>query len=674
MAAARIRMLGTFLATAPDGVPLAFPTRKTEALLARLSRHPGERTSRARLAGLLWPDRPDAQGRASLRQALTALRRVLESAGAAGPSSGGDVVLLPADAVEVDVVLLERELAREAPDGERIAALCRGPLLADFPPVEDAFDAWIDEERMDLSRRILARLRALLPQSLALHRAGTGTGGGELESGSAEQTGLALADAALALDPRFEPAYRARMAILARRGDRAAALQEYERCRAVLARETGVGPGRETEALREEVVSAGRPVRERARPARSLAILPFEILEDDPRHALLARGLYEDLVGALSRFRTLRVIARDSVERLARRASDVVETGRTVGAGYLLATSVRAGIGRLRLSLRLVEAESSRQLWADRFDVDLAGAFEAQDRITRAVTAALAVQIEASELEEALRRPPERLEAYECWLRGMHGMRRGTREADLEARRLFERALEMTPGFARAYSGLSLSYFNDWSCAAWERWDETERKAYDYALEATRLDDRDHVTHCILGRILLYRREYERGIEHLRRAVALNPNDADVLAHACIGHGFYGDPGPAVALEADARAIHPFHPDWYFVAFGVSRFVARQPREALERLERAADLVVDGRAYMAAARAHLGDVEGARADARCFVERFARAIAGGRPFAPEDSVRWILRVNPLRRDEDRAHLLDGLARAGVVIPPGAAAR
>jgi TolB-like protein len=655
MPGARIRLLGTFEATTADGAPLAFPTRKTEALLARLARHPGERVSRARLAGLLWPDRPDAQGRASLRQALAALRRVLEAAGASGPSAGGDVAALPGDGVEVDVELLERELARDAPDGDRIAALCRGPFLADFPPVADAFDAWVDAERADLSRRLLARLRALL--------AG-GAGGGE-------QAGLAVADAALALDPRFEPAYRARMAIHALRGERAAALQEYERCRAILAREGGIGPGRETEALRREILAGQAPPGAAARPAPSLAILPFQILDDEPRHALFARGLYEDLVGALSRFRTLRVIARDSVERLAGRASDGIETGRTVGAGYLLSTSVRAGAGRLRLSLRLVEAETARQLWADRLDVDLGGAFEAQDRITRSVTAALALQIDASELEAALRRPPERLEAYECWLRGMHAVRRGTREADLEARRLFERALELEPGFARAFSGLSLSHFNDWSCAAWERWDETERKAYDYALEATRLDDRDHVTHCILGRILLYRREHERGIAHLRCAVELNPNDADVLVHACLGHGFYGDPERASALEADARALHPFHPEWYLPVFGASRLFARRPGEALERLERAADLFVDVRAFMAAARAHLGDARGAREDARRFGERFGRSIAGGRPFAPEDPVRWLLRVNPLRRDEERTYLLEGLARAGLPVRAGA---
>ena len=138
-----------------------------------------------------------------------------------------------------------------------------------------------------------------------------------------------------------------------------------------------------------------------------------------------------------------------------------------------------------------------------------------------------------------------------CWLRGMRTMRLGTREADLEARRDFERALSIDPAYARAHSGLSLSYFNDWSCAAWDRWDENERKAFEHALEAARLDEHDHVTHCILGRILVCRREFERAAEHLARALALNPNDPDVLAHLALGRAYLGE--PELGLELGSR-------------------------------------------------------------------------------------------------------------------------
>lgn len=660
MPAARIRLLGPFEVTPPGGDPVVFPTRKAEALLARLARRPGDRVSRVHLAGLLWPDRPDVQGRASLRQALAALRRLLAVAGVEGPTAGGDAVALPLGSVEVDVAELEQALAARPIDAARVAALCRGPFLAGFPPVEDTFEAWAEAERAALTRRVLELLRP------ALAAAASADG-----DPAAPARALALADAALALEPAYEPAWRARMTVLARAGDRAAALQEYERCRAALARGVGVPPGPGTEALRRELAAPPAPARApaAARAAPSLAVLPFEILDDDPRHALFARGLAEELVGALSRFRGLRVIARESVERFTDRASDGIETGRMVGAGYLLSTSVRAAGQRLRVSLRLVEAATSRNVWADRLDLtpgDLGDAFAAQERIARSVAASLALELDAAALAAALRRPPDELEAYECWLRGQHELRRGTREADLSARRLFERALEVAPGFARAYSGLSLSWFNDWSCTAWERWDETERRAYEYALEAARLDDRDHATHWILGRILLYRREFDRGIDHLRRAVALNPSDADALANLCVGSAFYGEPERAVALEDEVRRVHPFHPAFYYAYFGLGRFVARRPREAAERFARAADLSVDGRAFLAAAYAHRGEDGLAREDARAFQTRFARDIAGGKPFDPADPVRWILRVNPFRLETDRAYLVEGLARAGLV--------
>lgn len=651
-------MLGSFEVTPEGGTPVELGPRKVAALLVRLARRPGERITREHLAGLLWPDRPDEQGRGSLRQALTALRRSLAEAGLEGPSAGGEAVALPAGAFEVDAIELERALAERPAEPARVAALCRGPLLAGFPPVEDAFDAWVEGQRTALARRVLEAVRPALD---AAQRPG---------EPAAPEALLAIADAALALEPAHEPAVRARMAILARTGDLAGALQEHERCRALLAREVGAEPGPETEALRRALAEARAPARGPAAPrdAPSLAVLPFELLDDEARHGLFARGLEEELLAALARFRGLRLIARGSVERFAAGASDGVETSRLVGAGYLLATTARAAGGRLRLSLRLVEARSSRTLWAERLDVspgDLADAFAAQERIARAVAAALALEVDEAELAAALRRPPDRLEAYECWLRGRHELRQGTPEADLRARRLFERALELAPGFARAWAGLSLSWFNDWSCMAWERWDETERQAYTLALEGARLDDRDPVTQAILGRVLVYRREFERGLAHLRRAVALNPSDPDALANLCVGAAYCGEAGEAVALEAEVQRVHPFHPALYHAYFGLAHFVARAPPEAVRRWEHAADASVDGRALLAAAQAHAGDVAPARENARCFADRFARRIAGGGPSRPGDPVRWILRVNPLRREEDRAYLVEGLERAGL---------
>jgi TolB-like protein len=644
LAVATIRLLGG-LEVAIGDRRVALPTRKAEALLARLARRPGDAVARARLAGLLWPDRPDEQGRASLRQALASIRRAFVDAGAPDPIAGGDAVALVPEAVEVDAARLDRALLAGGP-GDALAG-ARGPLLEGFPPVADPFDDWLDGERAALARRLLDAIRARLDA--------------ERDPGAL----LALADAGLAIDPAFEDGWRARMRALALRGDAAAALGEYGRCREALQRAVGGAPGPATEALRASI-AAPAPAAARPRGPPALAVLPFEVLSGDAAHEPFARGLEEDVVAALTRFRSLRVLARASS------TADALAVAAAANADYLLAGNVRAAAGRLRVGARLVEADTGAQLWADRFEGDLADVFGLQDRVARAVVSALALRIDEHELADALRRPPTSLEAYGCWLRGMEHVRRGSTDADLEARRLFERALAIDPAYARGWSGLSLSFFNDWSCAAWERWDENARRAQEHAERATRLDDRDHVGQLVLGRILLYRREFARAEEHLARALALNPNDPDLLAHAALGFALLGDAARALAAAAEARALHPFHPDWYFPCFALGHFVARDPPAELDLLARAPDRMVDTRAFMAAARARLGDLAGARAEAARYLETFARKIVRAPAFAPDAPARWVLHVNPFRRGEDRAQLAAALARAGLALPPGAA--
>jgi TolB-like protein len=392
------------------------------------------------------------------------------------------------------------------------------------------------------------------------------------------------------------------------------------------------------------------------RRAPILAVRPFEILSPDASHELFARGLEEDVLAALSRFRHLHVLGPAADRRAA-------DGERGAEADYLLLGSIRASAGRLRVNARLVDGRSGAEIWGERAEADLADVFSVQDRIAGAVVATLAARIDEAELAQALRQPGATVDAYGCWLRGMRSVRVGTREADLEARRHFERALSIDPAYARAYSGLSLSHFNDWSCAAWERWDENERLAFEYATQATRLDERDHVTHCILGRILLYRREFARAAEHFDRALALNRNDPDVLAHLALGHAYLGDPERGLELGLAARRLNPVHADWYFPCIAANHFVARRPREGLELVERAPDGHVDTRAFMAAAYGHLGEAARAREHAAKFLERFRGGIV--RDGTAADAVSWMLRVNPFRREEDLAYLLDGLSRAGL---------
>ena len=165
----------------------------------------------------------------------------------------------------------------------------------------------------------------------------------------------------------------------------------------------------------------------------------------------------------------------------------------------------------------------------------------------------------------------------------------GTVEADAEARRFFERALEIDPAYARAYAGLSLSHFNEWSCQAWAQWDEKERLAHDYARRALSLDETDAMVQVVLGRILVYRRRYDEAAHHLERALLLNPNDTDVLVHAGLCQAYLGDPEAALATASKAMRLNPAFPPWYAAPAGLSLFMLGRDRECLELCASSAD-------------------------------------------------------------------------------------
>ncbi|HEX7127581.1 MAG TPA: BTAD domain-containing putative transcriptional regulator, partial [Thermodesulfobacteriota bacterium] len=556
--------------------------------------------------------------------------------------------------VEDDVAALEAALA----DGgtaalASAAALYTGDFLEGFALDEEPFEDW--------RRREAARLRARTLDGLGrlLHR--------YVEAGDAEAA-LALGERLLALDPAAEETHRALMRLHIDRGALGAAMRQYERCRAALEAELGVPPSAETEALRRQIRPRPQGPSERADPARPIvAVLPFANLSEDPAQGYFARGFAEDVLRELSRFRSLGVIASQSSFAVDPHLPPA-EIGERLGARYLLFGSVRkpaAAAGSVRIGAELVDAETGRYVWTHRYDVAADALFDTQDDIVRGVVAGLALRIDEAELGRVRTRRLGDLGAYDCWLKGLESLRRGTLESHGEARALFQRALEADPRFARAHAGLSLAHFNDWSCHAWDHWDECERLAFHHAAEAVALDDADHVTQFILGRILIYRREFERGEWHLDRAYALNPNDAHILTHMALARAYLGQADRGIEAARTAMRLNPFHDDWYFALAAAPHFVGRRLEEAVSLALRAPDAAVDVRAYLAAALAHLGRTDEARRYLDGFLRLFRTKITAGREPEPDEPGRWLLHVNPFKREEDRAYLLAGLEKAGM---------
>lgn len=660
-----IRLLGDF-AIVLDGAPVTLPTRKSAALLAILAMPPGAVITRERLAELLWSRSAEAQARGSLRQAVAQLRKALEDDFGTLIETVGPGLRLASPGVEVDAVTLEQALSAGSPADLKLAErLYRGEFLAGLAIEEAPFEDWRATEAERLRRGLLRGLQTLLAR--------------HVERGDLEVS-LDLGERLVRLEPLAEETYQALMRLHLGRGALGPAMREYQRCRAALAAGLSVAPSAETEALRR-AIRARPPTPAADRPSAReesefgvlpvLAVLPFsdtgETAEDAGRYYFV-RGFSEDVVSALARFRSLRVISAQSSFAEADLQASPREIGEALGAHYLLVGSLGRGKERVRLSTELLDVRAGHLVWSDRHEVSTTRLPETRDAIARGVAAALAARIDGDLLRQSMRKPLDSLEVYDCWLRGMARLRLGTPESLVEGRPLFRRALELDPGFARAHSGLSLTYFNDWSCLAWQRWHEDERMAFEHARDGAALDETDHVTHFVLGRVLLYRREFARAEQHLDRAEALNPNDADMLAQLAIADAYLGRPERGSERIALAMRLNPYHDDWYFAYAVYPNFVARRLETAIAFGLKAPHVATDVTAYLASASAHLGQLEAARRHLASFRQMFRRNIIQGREPAAEEPMRWLLHVNPFSRIEDAQFWAEGLGRAGLVIP------
>lgn len=264
----------------------------------------------------------------------------------------------------------------------------------------------------------------------------------------------------------------------------------------------------------------------KASPDRpSIAVLPFLNLSGDSEQEYFADGVVEDIITALSRFKSLFVIARNSSFTYKGKTVDVRQVGRELGVRYILEGSVRKAGGRLRITGQLVESATAAHLWADRFDGSLEDVFDLQDRITTSVVGAIAPKIDRAEIERARRKPAENLDAYDCFLRGLAMMHVLTRESFDAAIRLFYRAIELDPDFSTPYGLIGSCYSRrkngGWTVDAEREEAETAR----LASHVSRDGGDDALALCASGYALAYVcRDYERGVALIDRGLAINQN------------------------------------------------------------------------------------------------------------------------------------------------------
>jgi adenylate cyclase len=386
----------------------------------------------------------------------------------------------------------------------------------------------------------------------------------------------------------------------------------------------------------------------------SIAVLPFVNMSGDPEQEFFADGLTEDIITALSRFRDLFVISRNSAFVYKNRAVRIQEVAAELGVQYVVEGSVRKAGRRVRVTVQLIDAESDRHVWAERYDRELEDIFAIQDEVTAAIVATLPGRVEAASHDRAKGKPTDSMAAYECVLAGKVLHHRSTAQDNAEAQRVLGRAITLDPKYAHAHAWLACVLGQSWIYSWCADRDATFQRVSEELQTALALDENDSDVHRILAALNLVRRDHDRAMYHQERALGLNPNNDLIVVQQGELLTWLGRPEEGIEWIEKAMRLNPYHPERYWSHLGRAYFVAQRYADAIESFARISRPDHTHHAFLAAACAQLGDDVAARAHAREVTTR-----------QPEFTVDDYLATLHYKRESDRTHLREGLLKAGL---------
>jgi len=386
----------------------------------------------------------------------------------------------------------------------------------------------------------------------------------------------------------------------------------------------------------------------------SIAVLPLVNMSGDPEQEFFTDGLTEDIITELSRFHSLLVISRNSTFVHKGKAVKVQEVAREFGVEYVLEGSVRKVGDRIRVTVQLIDAETDRHVWAERYDRKLEDIFAIQDEMTRAIAATLPGRVEAATHDRAKRKPTDNMAAYECVLAAKVLHHRSIREDNAEAQRMLDRALALDPGYAHAHAWkacvLGQTWVYDW-CADREATLQQVSAELETALA---LDDNDSDVHRILAALNLNREDHDKAAYHQERALALNPNYDLVVVQQGELFTWLGRPEEGIDWIKKAMRLNPYHPERFWNHLGRACYCAEKYPEAVEAFSRITRPDHTHHAFLAATFAQMGNAVAAAAHA-------AEALK----HEPKFSVAAYLATQHYKRDVDRDRHAAGLLKAGL---------
>jgi tetratricopeptide (TPR) repeat protein len=361
-----------------------------------------------------------------------------------------------------------------------------------------------------------------------------------------------------------------------------------------------------------------------------------------------------DIITDLSKFREMLVIASNTVFTYKGKPVNIKDVSRELGVRYVLEGSVQKAGDNVRINAQLIDATTEHHLWAERYERDTKDLFSVQDEIVQTIVAILAIRIDAAERDRVMRKDTDNLEAYDYALRGKEYLLSRTRSANIKAKEMFRKAIELDSRYALAYAGLGWSYYLG-AVAGWTEFPEQAlEQALAYGQEAMRIGEPDAPTHALLGSVYLRLGKYDLAINELQQAIELNPNHA--LSHLQLGTImlFAGQTDEAIQLLQTGLRYHPYTEPDNYARLALAYYLKGKYEDAIFTFEQLLGQNPNNEWIhigLAAAYAQAGRNEDAKHSAD-MVKRL-------HPFFEVDSSFTLFR-NPADRDK----ILEGLRKAG----------
>jgi len=383
-------------------------------------------------------------------------------------------------------------------------------------------------------------------------------------------------------------------------------------------------------------------------------VLPFANMSGDPEQEFFADGLTEDIITELSRFHELLVISRNSSFVYKGKAVKVQEVAREFDVDYVIEGSVRRVGERVRVTVQLIDAETDRHIWAERYDGELRDIFAIQDEMTRAIVATLPGRVEAARHDRAKRKPTDNMAAYECVLAAKLLHHRSNREDNAQAQLLLDRALALDANYAHAHAWKACVLGQSWVYGWCADRDATFQRVASELEIALALDDNDSDVHRILAALNLNRDDHDKAAYHQERALALNPNYDLVVVQQGELLTWLGRPEEGIDWIRKAMRLNPYHPERFWSHLGRAYYCAERYAEAAEAFSRITRPDHTHHAFLAASFAQMGNVAAAGAHAAEVLKR-----------EPGFAVAPYLATLHYKREIDRQRHQTGLLKAGL---------